>query len=1163
MRMTFTELTRVTRPTFVPIRWPTVVADAASPLIDALEQLTAGRAGSLIGHVLAVVSSRPDDFVLARLLACCGANVHFLCPAAPVWQLDVHGPLFRRLSARLERERPDLDVLPLRDIDRNNFTRSEKFTIEAWPATELASRCAFVFAHDLLDEQRERAARTLESLAALTCVGGAIELFGESRTAAVLDELVQQTGLLGLGAAAAVRSADSWEAWRLALRRLSGPNLEFPRSDEDPPTLLAHCEARLRFAAPFARGAAVLEAGCGSGLGARLFRKAGAVRVVGLDYSPEALDRARAEIRDDRLAFREWDLNCTPLPFDDACFDLVVCLEVLEHLYRQEELIAEFVRILRPGGRLILSVPDREIEEHWISYNQCRNIYHVRVPTRAELARLLAPFAEVRYARQVDLIGSLVMRDDAGGDFVFQSCEGQASGQRSQTVAAGFSLRPPQAEACGYRELNSRRSSEQNPALAILAECVKSPIEAARPVQQVVPHLRLHDNFLTTQLALQQQVRQLERERDEERRRRWSEGNRAALEIDHLRNKASGIVIRGEQKSLMPLSEERAVRAWIHGDAEAYTLRGVSPGPWLVRLEDELAAAEALPPPCDLPSGPWLLEPDDFAFLLSPLVEAPTSPAAVFFPLPEWRVGLARLRRWDRTGATEVWFREADGWKQCDLRAVVARRLFDWLTRRTLFRAARWFGLDRPETQTKVMLAAMRFFRRRGIPEVRHRNLDVPDDALWPEWVVASDHPRRLPEGRPLKVVQYTWSLAPGGTERQLCNLAAGLVRRGVDVRVLTDEPLAGEWGHYAELLRAAGVPMRAAARSTLQARAAHEIPWHLLRAVPAELRQAAINLTADLAADPPDVLHCWLDRPNVLGTIAGLLADVPLIVLSTRNANPTNFPRIHSPYLREWYRTAALSDRVRLVANSHSGAASYAAWLGIPVERFRVVLNGVCLDHFPRPTPQARRTARTLFDLRSTDKVVCGIFRLAAEKQPELFLEVVRRVKKRVPELHVLLAGVGDLAGRIASLVQSRRMGRFVSLLGRRQDISNVFLAADASLLTSTLEGCPNAALESQHLGVPVVATAGGGTVDAVDDGVTGFLSGVTDAEALADQLTRVLTDDDLRARMAAAGPEFVASRFGLDRMVEETRAIYEPRRSLIAENRADFAASGLARPC
>src|SRR5262249_15205468 len=86
-----------------------------------------------------------------------------------------------------------------------------------------------------------------------------------------------------------------------------------------------------------------------------------------------------------------------------------------------------------------------------------------------------------------------------------------------------------------------------------------------------------------------------------------------------------------------------------------------------------------------------------------------------------------------------------------------------------------------------------------------------------------------------------------------------------------------------------------------------------------------------------------------------------------------------------------------------------------------------------------------------------------------------------------------------------------------------------------------PNAALESQYLGVPIVATAGGGTTDAVAHGLTGFLAGVSDADALTGHLTRVLTDDALRARLSAAGPALVPSRFGLERLPEDPTAVYE----------------------
>ena len=178
---------------------------------------------------------------------------------------------------------------------------------------------------------------------------------------------------------------------------------------------------------------------------------------------------------------------------------------------------------------------------------------------------------------------------------------------------------------------------------------------------------------------------------------------------------------------------------------------------------------------------------------------------------------------------------------------------------------------------------------------------------------------------------------------------------------------------------------------------------------------------------------------------------------------------------------------------------------------------------------------------MAETDRLVSGVFRLAEDKQPDVFLDVVRRVRTRLPNLRVMLVGAGDLANHVARRVQAEGMGDFVQLLGRRSDVATILLASDANLLTSKLEGTPNIALESQYLGTPIVATAGGGTVDAVADGITGFLAAVGDVDALANHLSRVLIDDALRAPLAAAGPKFVQARFGLDAMVQRTFAVYE----------------------
>jgi glycosyltransferase involved in cell wall biosynthesis len=582
-----------------------------------------------------------------------------------------------------------------------------------------------------------------------------------------------------------------------------------------------------------------------------------------------------------------------------------------------------------------------------------------------------------------------------------------------------------------------------------------------------------------------------------------------------------------------------ALAEWLQGNHAAYCARPLRTGDWLSKLAAAVAGARELPP-LDLPHpGPWELWPRGEAFEIRPILYQPTLAAVVLYPRPEDSVGIRQLWRWHRTGAREAWFLEKDGWKECDIFGLLTYRL----TRKCcqVIRLGRR-RLDRPRTKTALMMRAMRLIGRSGPPMMYYAHLETPNADLWPNWIAANNaRPVTPVPDRPLRVVQHTGGLYPGGAERQLCNVAGGLLRRGMDVRILTALDMEGERGHYTELVRRLGVPCRQTSEFVLSPRAADELPWHLLRATPPALRQLLINLTAALAADPPDLLHCWLDQPNVMGAIAGLMAGVPCIILSTRNSNPTNFQRLNVPYLLPWYRIAATSNRVHFIANSHSGAASYAEWIGISTQRFHVVFNGIDLSHFPESTPDARLQARAALGIAETDLVVSGVFRLAEEKQPDVFLDVVRQVRERIPNLCVLLAGAGDLEEHVARRVRQQNMGEYVQLLGRRSDVATILLASDANLLTSKLEGTPNIALETQYLGTPIVATAGGGTVDAISHDFTGFLTDVGDVDKLAEYLVRVLTDRDLCRRLAQAGPKFVRDRFGLDGMIDKTVAVYE----------------------
>ncbi|KKC01257.1 methyltransferase domain-containing protein [Mycolicibacter arupensis] len=134
--------------------------------------------------------------------------------------------------------------------------------------------------------------------------------------------------------------------------------------------------------APRCSGRDVLEAGFGEGYGADLIAGV-ARRVIGVDYDDSAV--AHVQARYPRVEAVQGNLAELPLP--DASVDVVVNFQVIEHLWDQAQFIAECARVLRPGGLLMISTPNR------ITFSPGRdtpiNPFHTRELNAAELTEML------------------------------------------------------------------------------------------------------------------------------------------------------------------------------------------------------------------------------------------------------------------------------------------------------------------------------------------------------------------------------------------------------------------------------------------------------------------------------------------------------------------------------------------------------------------------------------------------------------------------------------------------------------------------------------------------------------------------------------------------------------------------------------------------------
>jgi SAM-dependent methyltransferase len=137
-----------------------------------------------------------------------------------------------------------------------------------------------------------------------------------------------------------------------------------------------------RYAADLVRGKDVLDAGAGEGYGSAMLA-AKARSVVGVDLEPDVVDHAAASYP--AVTFRAADLLA--LPFPDETFDALVSLQVIEHLTSPREFVTECVRVLRPGGLLLIATPNRLT----FSPTGIRNPFHTVEFAAAELRSVLEP----------------------------------------------------------------------------------------------------------------------------------------------------------------------------------------------------------------------------------------------------------------------------------------------------------------------------------------------------------------------------------------------------------------------------------------------------------------------------------------------------------------------------------------------------------------------------------------------------------------------------------------------------------------------------------------------------------------------------------------------------------------------------------------------------
>jgi glycosyltransferase involved in cell wall biosynthesis len=368
-----------------------------------------------------------------------------------------------------------------------------------------------------------------------------------------------------------------------------------------------------------------------------------------------------------------------------------------------------------------------------------------------------------------------------------------------------------------------------------------------------------------------------------------------------------------------------------------------------------------------------------------------------------------------------------------------------------------------------------------------------------------------------MRILHVITTLDVGGAEMHLLSQVRGQAARGHEVELAY---LKG-FGTLAEDFRAAGARWVGCVGTGLG----------LPSALWSRMRRA-------------DIVHSHLLKADmVCATLAACTGRARVLVSGKHNDEQVLkrplVSLVHGVLGRVPRRTVVLSDHVGRFIERYGR---------VPRSKLTRVYYGLDAEAFARAArleAGQRAALRAQFGWSERELVFTCVARFAPQKAHDVLLRAFAHARTQPggADLRLLLVGddpFGDGRKRAEALARELELGPSVCFAGIRRDVPHVLAASDVFVLASLWEGLGLVFLEAMALGMPVLATQVSAVPEVVEPESTGVLVPAGDARALADGMLRLAADAGLRERLGAAGARRVRERFGLERMVEDTLAVY-----------------------
>lgn len=281
-------------------------------------------------------------------------------------------------------------------------------------------------------------------------------------------------------------------------------------------------------------------------------------------------------------------------------------------------------------------------------------------------------------------------------------------------------------------------------------------------------------------------------------------------------------------------------------------------------------------------------------------------------------------------------------------------------------------------------------------------------------------------------------------------------------------------------------------------------------------------------------IVHTHGYAAGIAGRLAAIFAGKKELVHTVHNFFPDVTPLISygAGIAEAWF--SAYTKKIITVSEK---LKEKEISLGVRPDKVVTVYNGIDTNIFRKYDKQK---SRALLGLSVDEHVIGTVSRLIPAKGIDIFLKALALQNKK-KALKGLIIGNGPEKAALQNLAHELGLSEKVLFLGHRTDVPELLSALDIFILPSLREGFGLVLLESQCIGLPVIASATGGITEIISHGKNGLLFAPGQTWELARHISTLYSDPNLCDRLANKGRQTVLQQFSSARMIKAIQLIYE----------------------